>query len=329
LSTATRIAINGFLDLLGDDLAAVEQGLAENTISSVQVITDIAKYVHNGGGKRIRAALVLLCTKLFGQEEDTARRFAVVVETVHAATLVHDDIIDDANMRRGRPAANTKWGNSSCVLAGDWLYMQAVKLASQEHNNRLLDVLNDSAQKLIEGELLELKGLGRCMSMEEHDSLIFRKTACLFAASARVGAIIGRADPETEEHLARYGHDLGMAFQITDDVLDLTASESILGKPVASDLREGKATMAVIHAFQHCSSAERALIETVLRERALNTVQHCQILDILHRHGSVEFSIRTARDYAERASEELAAFPESDVKSALLSLPEYVVLRQY
>jgi octaprenyl-diphosphate synthase len=328
LSSVSRIAINGFLDLLGDDLAAVEEGLTENAISSVPVITDIARYVQRGGGKRIRAAIVLLCTKLFSHSDDMARRFAVIVETVHAATLVHDDIIDDAKVRRGRPAANIRWGNSSCVLAGDWLYMQAVKLACEAQNSRLIDVMNDAAQKMIEGELLELASLGKCISMEEYERLISCKTACLFAASAHAGAIIGRTDPEIERRMEQYGHNLGMAFQIIDDVLDLTASEEVLGKPVASDLREGKATIAIIHALQHATPAERGVIETVLRERSLSNAQHRQITEILHRYGSIDHGTRIAYSYADRACDEMCDLPDSEVKGILLCLPEFVVRRQ-
>ncbi len=176
--------------------------------------------------------------------------------------MVHDDIIDEAQTRRGRPAANTQWGNSKCVLAGDWLYMQAFKVAVQERNFRVLDTLIDLTQQMVEGELLQMEKLGKLITLDEHFDLIYRKTACMFAVCMRMGAILGKATPEQEEGLAQYGRDLGMAFQIVDDVLDLTASESVLGKPVASDLREGKVTMAVIHALERCTPAERKAIET-------------------------------------------------------------------
>ena len=176
-----------------------------------------------------------------------------MVEIIHTATLVHDDIIDEAQTRRGRPAANTQWGNSKCVLAGDWLYMQAFKVAVQERNFRILDTLIELTQQMVEGELLQMEKLGKLISLDEHFNLIFRKTACLFSVCMRMGAILGGATPEQEESLAQYGRDLGMAFQIVDDVLDLTASENVLGKPVASDLREGKVTMAVIHALERCT----------------------------------------------------------------------------
>src|SRR5207247_4572815 len=186
------------------------------------------------------------------------------------------------------PAANTQWGNSKCVLAGDWLYMQAFKIAVQERNFRILDVLIELTQQMVEGELLQMEKLGKLISPQEHLDLIYRKTACLFSVCMRVGGILGGATAEQEERLEQYGRDLGLAFQIVDDVLDLTASESVLGKPVASDLREGKATMAVIHALERCTATEHEHIQTVLHDRAFNGVTHREILEILERYGSLD-----------------------------------------
>ena len=173
-----------------------------------------------------------------------AIRLGAVVEMVHTATLVHDDIIDGANMRRGRPSANTTWGNEKCVLAGDWLYMQAFKVALEEKNLRVLDLLIGLTQQMVEGELLQIQKLGKAVSEAEYYDLIFRKTACLFSVSMRLGAVLAKATEAEEASLATYGRAVGLAFQIVDDVLDLTATEEVLGKPVASDLREGKATLA-------------------------------------------------------------------------------------
>src|SRR5439155_10807435 len=245
-------AINGgeVFELLRDDLAAIEREFGRDTVSNVTAITEIGEYLRGGGGKRIRPVLLLLSAKLFNYEGRGAVKLGAVMEMIHTATLVHDDIIDEAKTRRGRPAANTQWGNSKCVLAGDWLYMQAFKIAVQERNFRVLDVLIDLTQQMVEGELLQMEKLGKCITLEEHFDLIFRKTACLFSVSKRLGAIIGNDSEEQEARLGEYGRNLGLAFQIVDDVLDLTASEEVLGKPVASDLREGKVTMAVIHALK-------------------------------------------------------------------------------
>jgi octaprenyl-diphosphate synthase len=269
----------------------------------------------------------LLCAKLFQHNERSAIRMGAVVEVIHTATLVHDDIIDEAKTRRGRPAANTQWGNSKCVLAGDWLYMQAFKIAVQERNFRILDVLIDLTQQMVEGELLQMEKLGKCISLDEHFDLIFRKTACLFSVSMRLGAVLGKATEEQENRLADYGRHLGLAFQIVDDVLDLTASEAVLGKPVASDLREGKVTMAVIHALDHCTAAERRLVEAVLEERAFVSVNHEQILDMLRRYASIQYAYDEAAKHAEAARKSICSFSDSDIKHALLMIPEFVVAR--
>ena len=322
--------INGkeVFDLLHDDLAALEGEFGHDTVSGVQAITEIGEYLRNGGGKRIRPALLFLSSKLFDYQGRGAVKLGAVVEIIHTATLVHDDIIDEAKTRRGRPAANTQWGNSKCVLAGDWLYMQAFKVAVQERNFRILDTLIELTQQMVEGELLQMKKLGQLITLDEHFDLIYRKTACLFSVCMRLGAILGGATAAQEEALGQYGRDLGMAFQIVDDVLDLTASEDVLGKPVASDLREGKVTMAVIHALERCTPEERAKIETILRERAFNGVTHAQIMETLQRYGSLEAATARAARYAESAQNALSAFPDSEIKRALLWAPEFVVARE-
>jgi octaprenyl-diphosphate synthase len=327
---STPATINGkeVFELLRDDLAAIEREFGRDTVAGVEAITEIGEYLRGGGGKRIRPALLLLSSKLFNYQGRGAIRLGAVVEIIHTATLVHDDIIDEAQTRRGRPAANTQWGNSKCVLAGDWLYMQAFKIAVQERNFRILDTLIDLTQQMVEGELLQMEKLGKLISLEEHFDLIYRKTACLFSVCMRMGGILGGASREQEESLAQYGHDLGMAFQITDDVLDLTASENVLGKPVASDLREGKVTMAVIHALERCTPTERKQIETVLQERAFDGVTHAEILEILEKYGSLEAANTRALRFAELARNAICSFPDSEIKRALLWAPEFVVARE-
>jgi octaprenyl-diphosphate synthase len=272
--------------------------------------------------------LLLLSSKLFDYQGRGAVRLGAVVEIIHTATLVHDDIIDEAEIRRGRPAANTQWGNSKCVLAGDWLYMQAFKVALQERNFRILDTLIDLTQQMVEGELLQIEKLGKLISLDEYFDLIFRKTACLFSVCMRMGAILGGATPEQEENLAQYGRDLGMAFQIVDDVLDLTASETVLGKPVASDLREGKVTMAVIHSLERCTTSERHLIAKVVEERTVDGLTHSEILAILNRYGSLDATNESALRYAELARNAICNFPDGEIKRALLWAPEFVVARE-
>jgi octaprenyl-diphosphate synthase len=328
LSATAAIHGKEIFDLLREDLLALEDEFGRDTVSGVAAITEISEYLRAGGGKRIRPALLFLSAKLFGYEGRGAVKLGSVVEIIHTATLVHDDIIDEAKTRRGRAAANTQWGNSKCVLAGDWLYMQAFKIAVQERNFRILDTLIELTQQMVEGELLQMEKLGTLISLDEHFDLIYRKTACLFSVCMRLGAILGGATDAQEAALAKYGHDLGMAFQLVDDVLDLTASEEVLGKPVASDLREGKVTMAVIHALDHCTSIERAEIEKILHERSFNGITHSHILDILRRYGSLDTAMSRATQYAESARKSICTFPDSAIKRALLWAPEFVVARE-
>jgi octaprenyl-diphosphate synthase len=327
VSATTTINGKEIFDLLRDDLTALEGEFGQDTVSAVQAITEIGEYLRNGGGKRIRPALLLLSSRLFDYRGLGAVRLGAVVEIIHTATLVHDDIIDEATTRRGRPAANTQWGNSKCVLAGDWLYMQGFKIAVQERNFRILDTLIELTQQMVEGELLQMEKLGQLITLDEHFDLIYRKTACLFSVCMRLGAIVGGASAAQEDALAQYGHDLGMAFQIVDDMLDLTASEEVLGKPVASDLREGKVTMAVIHALERCTAEERGKIESILRERAFNGVTHAHIIDILQRYGSLDAASTRAAHYAASAQKAICSFPDSEIKRALLWAPEFVVAR--
>ncbi len=328
MSTLTIAAAREVFELLREDLVAVEQELGRDAASSVSTITEIAEYLREGGGKRLRPSLLLLAAHQLGFSGHGAIRLGAVVEMLHTATLVHDDIIDGADTRRGRPSTNTTWGNEKCVLAGDWLYMQAFKVALEERNLRVLDLLIGLTQQMVEGELLQIQKLGKSVSEAEYYDLIFRKTACLFAVSMRLGAVLAGATEEEETSLATFGRAVGLAFQIVDDVLDLTATEEVLGKPVASDLREGKATLAVIHAADHGTAADRKAIRRVLDDRSFENVSRQQIREILVRNGSVEYAMAAADRYAEQSRQALAPLPESEYKRALLWVPDFVVARE-
>jgi len=317
-----------FFDLLRDDLAAIEREFAGQTVSGVTAITDIANYLIEGGGKRIRPSLLLLSAKALGFKGQSRIKLGAAVELLHTATLVHDDIIDEAGTRRGRPSTNTTWGNSMCVLAGDWLYMQAFRTALEERNFRILDLLISLTQKMVEGELLQMQKLGRLINEEEYFDLIFRKTAYLFEVSTQLGAVLCNAEEEVIQQFGNYGRNLGLAFQIVDDVLDLTATEEVLGKPVASDLREGKATLAIIHALELGTGAEREDIRTVLADRSFARVPHQRIVDILQRHGSIDYAMGAAFAYAEAAKVSLENLPASSYRNALLWIPDFVVERK-
>ncbi len=326
MSTSSISTPKDVLDLLRDDLLAIEREFRVQAASEVEVVTEIATYLIGGGGKRIRPMLLLLSAKALGSETEARIRLGAVVEMLHTATLVHDDIIDEAHTRRGRPSSNATWGNAKCVLAGDWLYMQAFSSALAERNFHVLDLLISLTQQMVEGELLQMEKLGHLINEEEYFDLIFRKTACLFKVSMQLGAAISPGSA-CEALMGEYGRNLGLAFQIVDDVLDLTATENVLGKPVASDLREGKATLAVIHALERGTGADREAIHTVLADRSFEHVGHGQILEILERHGSIEYAMDTAYAYAEAARLSIADLPNSDAKQALLWMPMFVTHR--
>ena len=213
------------------------------------------------------------------------------------------------------------------MLAGDWLYMQAFRIALEQRNFKVLDLLIGLTQQMVEGELLQMEKLGRVLGEAEYYDLIYRKTACLFHISMRLGAVLAGASEEIEEQMGEYGRNLGVAFQIVDDVLDLTATEETLGKPVASDLREGKATLAVAHAHEHGTMLERHAIRQVLEDLNFDRTSHQQVLEILRRNGSVEYALASAYQYAEVARASLAGLPDSDYKRALLWMPDFVVAR--
>jgi octaprenyl-diphosphate synthase len=314
-------------DLIQTELELVEQRISSESVASVEAVTAIGQYLQSAGGKRLRPAMLLLAAKLAGNGGRAAVELGAVVELVHAATLVHDDVIDAAETRRGRPSTNFKWGNHTCVLAGDWLYMQAYKIALEERNFRILDLLISLTQQMVEGELLQMEKLGHLINEEEYFDLIFRKTACLFKVSMQLGAELAHAGEAIDSHMGEYGRNLGLAFQIVDDVLDLTATEEVLGKPVASDLREGKATLAVIHALERGTGADREAIRTVLADGSFIRISHEQILEILTRHGSIDYAMDTACAYAEAARGAISDLPENEYKRALLWVPGFVVAR--
>src|SRR5215471_13348178 len=276
-------------DLIQDELDQVEKKITHESVASVDAVTAIGQYLQSAGGKRLRPSMLLLSAKLAGHAGPCAIQLGAVVEMIHAATLVHDDVIDAAQTRRGRPSSNVKWGNHTCVLAGDWLYMQAFQIALRERNFLILELLISLTQMMVEGELLQLERIGK-IDISEADcmELVDRKTACLFSVCARLGAITAGGDTHTHEQLAEYAWNLGMAFQLVDDVLDFTAREKTLGKPVGGDLREGKVTLPLVYALERTNSSERALVETILRERNYDSVPFARILELLEKHRGIE-----------------------------------------
>ena len=321
-------------DLIQDDLAAVERKLSSESVASVDTVTAIGQYLHSAGGKRLRPALLILSARLAASDSaatpTNAIHLGAVVELIHAATLVHDDVIDAANTRRGRPSSNARWGNHTCVLAGDWLYMQAFQIALRERDFATLDLLIGLTQIMVEGELMQLDRIGR-IDVTESDcmELVDRKTARLFSVCARLGVLTAHGGQAVEERLGEYAWNLGMAFQLVDDVLDFTAREKTLGKPVGGDLREGKVTLPLVYALEHATPAEHGLVRTVLAGRSYDTVPFARILELLEKYRAIERVRQRAQTFTDRARVLIREFPDSPYQRALLAVTGLVTERDH
>src|ERR1700747_2939370 len=328
-SAIALLTVKEIFDLVRDDLVAVEQELSRQSAAAYQPVGEITSYLLGGGGKRLRPALLLLANAYAGENRPGAIRLAAVVELLHSATLIHDDVIDSADTRRGRPSANSRWGNHRSVLAGDWLYMQSFQMALKERNFRILDVLIDLTQKMVEGELLQLAKIGR-MDITEEDALQLAtyKTACLFGGCARLGAVLGGFEGADELALAEYGRYAGLAFQLVDDLLDFTASAQQLGKPVLSDLKEGKVTLPLIYAMENGHRDARGLVARVLEEKEFDSVRPETIVALVHESGALDRVPNLAHEYAHRAKACLNGHGDSEYARALRTLPDFILERE-
>jgi octaprenyl-diphosphate synthase len=324
------VTVQEIFDLVKSDLLAVEKEFGRQVASPIETISSIGNYLQQSGGKRLRPALLLLCARLCGSNGSAASiKLGAVVEFVHTATLIHDDIIDGAEIRRGRASANSRWGNQTCVLAGDWLYMQSYVMALSERNFRVLEILTEVTQKMVEGELIQLQWLGRSDIDETgYLDIASRKTAFLFSACGKLGAVLGGRSSEDELKMGEYGRNLGLAFQLIDDLLDFTSDEETLGKPVLSDLKEGKVTLPLIYALQECTPAEALKVKHVLEDRGFETVRSLEILALAEKYDTLTRTRRRAEAYAASAQEQLLGFPHSEYKQALLDVAHFVVDRE-
>ncbi|MBV9759218.1 MAG: polyprenyl synthetase family protein [Acidobacteriaceae bacterium] len=316
-------------ELVEADLQAVEREIGIEAVACVDAITTINQYLQAGGGKRLRPTLLLLSNRLFGPSTECARHLAAVVEMIHMATLVHDDVIDMAKTRRGRPSTNVVWGNHVSVLAGDWLYMQAFQIALRERNFHILDVLISLTQMMVEGELLQLERLHRLdLTEADYMELVDRKTASLFSACASLGAAAAGSDEASEAKLSDFAWNLGMAFQLVDDILDFTSTEKILGKPAGNDLREGKVTLPMIYALESASEQERHAVESVITAGSYEQAPLMHIVHILERHNAISRAYERAHTFTQKSRAIITDFPESPAQRALHSILELVTGRE-
>jgi len=311
-----------------EELDAVEQEFVRHIQSRVALIPEMGRYIQKSGGKRVRPAVLLMAARLSGYDGDRAVLYASVVEFIHTATLVHDDIIDGADLRRGRMAVHSRWGNDITVLLGDYLYIKSMALALTYDSLDLVRLLCDVTLRMIEGELYQLTKAGDVdIPEDEHFEIIRRKTAFLFGGCAQIGGMLGKVTPERETALQEYGFNLGVAFQLVDDLLDYTADQAALGKPIGGDLREGKVTLPIIFLRERGGEDAFSIVRTVVAERAVSAEQWTTILGLLKEHRATELAYERAVEYAERAKACLAVFPPSRERDALAALPDYVLSR--
>jgi octaprenyl-diphosphate synthase len=324
----TSLTLAEIFEPIRDDLARVDTEFARHVQSKVELIPRIGKYIQSSGGKRIRPAVLLMAARLCGYTGDRAVLYAAVVEFIHTATLVHDDIIDDAELRRGRLAVHSQWGNDITVLLGDYLYIKSMALALTHDELEIIRLLCDVTLRMIEGELYQLTKNGDPdVTEEEHFEIIRRKTAFLFSGCSRIGAMLAGRPAAEVEALGQYGFKLGIAFQLVDDLLDLTGTVQSLGKPVASDLREGKITLPVIALMHRAEPAVRAVIADVVQTRTLTPERWEEISGLLAKHQTIDYAYERAVQLAREAKEHLEVFPPSDERAALAALPDYVLMR--
>ena len=329
LDQEAKITARRIFTLIANELLQVELEFERQARSNVQVINYLGEYLRLSGGKRVRPALTILSNYAVGGDGSryNSIRMATVMEFLHTATLVHDDIIDKADTRRNRPTVNALYGNETAVLMGDWLYMSAFETSLAERSLPILDILTRVTRKMTEGELLQLTLLGHAdVSEAQYFDVLKRKTAYLFSASCEIGAILGEATEEQQTALRDYGLNLGIAFQLIDDLLDFTSSDDALGKAAGADLLGGKVTLPLIY-LREAEPNTLEMVQTVLREGRYSTITQQELRDALDRTGALDHARARADEYAENARAALECLSDSAYCESLRSLPTYILNR--
>ncbi len=314
--------------MIQPELDQVEGQLETWSRSSNPLIAEISRYVLQKKGKRLRPALVLLSAKLFGSPGDEDIFLSSLMELIHTASLIHDDIIDNAQTRRGRESVHVRWGPNITVLLGDYLYIKSIGLALQSKHERIIQILSEISSKMIEGELDEYASSGNMkITEEEYLDIIGKKTAALFSGCCQIGAVLGQASQDEERHAAEYGRNLGMCFQIIDDLLDLTGDEKILGKPILSDLTEGRLTLPLIHTLNQNGRIHSGFITSLLHRKNIAVEEKEKLLDALASSNALDYTRAKAREFAENALHSLGRFPDSEFREMLARLSGFALLR--
>ncbi|MAY15797.1 octaprenyl diphosphate synthase [Thalassolituus sp. C2-1] len=318
--------IQDILAVVSDEFQAVDRLIHTQLASRVPLVEKIADYIVSSGGKRIRPLLVLMTAKAFGQCNEQAVKLATVIEFLHTATLLHDDVVDTSDMRRGNPTANAKWGNAPSVLVGDFLYSRAFTMMVELGSLPTMSILSNATCVIAEGEVLQLTNVKNPDTSEaQYMDVIHGKTAMLFEASTHAAAALLQCTPEQSRAMQEYGKELGMAFQLIDDVLDYEGDAEAMGKNVGDDLAEGKPTLPLIHAMAHGNEQQRSLIRSAIRKGGLDDM--ADVLNAVRELGSLEYTRQKAYDCADRAQAHLQLLPDSEAKEALRALALLAVKR--
>ena len=324
----TTPALSQIFEPIRADLERVDREFARHVESQVALIPTIGKYIQTSGGKRIRPAVLLMAARLSGYKGDRAVLYAAVIEFIHTATLVHDDIIDDSELRRGRLAVHSRWGNDVTVLLGDFLYIKSMSLALTQDRLDVIRLLCDVTLRMIEGEIYQLTKNGVVdLSENEHFEIIHRKTAFLFGGCAEIGGMLGEVSTEKRTALREYGFNMGIMFQLVDDLLDFTGEAEALGKPIGGDLREGKITLPIIHLLEKGGPEASDLIRNAVRDRDISAENWARLKALMAEHRSIEYAYGRAVEFGEAAKRQLRLFPPSQEREALMGLADYVLLR--
>ncbi len=329
MKTEGTTPLQEILDWVGEDLKKVDLEFRRNLKSNVPIISAIGEHLLFSGGKRFRPLLLLLSAKACGYRGEDHIAMASLIEFIHTATLLHDDVVDRAELRRGMESANAKWGNEACVLVGDFLFTKCFSLLVENGNSRILQVIARATTQMAEGELEELiKTNDLSLTEEEYFSIIARKTAALFSAATQVGAILGGAPEEKEIALSHYGLEIGIAFQLIDDNLDYISREEDLGKKIGIDLQDGKITLPLIHTLSQCTARERDIVRRAVESDPITREAFLQVVGLIEKYRGVDYTWNKAKGHIQKAKEHLRLLPDSREKEALHGLSNYVLERR-
>jgi len=316
------------LQLVEEELKAVEADMARNFFSEIKMIPTVSHYLISSGGKRFRPLLLLLCAKLGGYSGPHAIPMASSIEFIHTATLLHDDVVDRAFLRRGLASANSVYGDGASVLVGDFLFTKAFSMIVQGGNLRILEVVSNSTTRMAEGEVMQLVRMGNPETTEEdYRYVVINKTAILISAACQIGGILGGVSPQKEKALADFGLNVGIAFQLMDDTLDYIADEKILGKTIGKDLIEGKVTLPLIYALRMCPPSDRERLAGIVKNQNRTDEDLKQVMRLVRDLAGIEYTVKRATDYVDQAQAALSAFPPSPEKEALLAISDYTLKR--